>query len=188
MKKIIVLLLITFTSFSQVEMGFGVMIPNGSLYLDYTFNKKSGFGFDIPVSTEGISYGTDYTGIISLPNHHYYDPYKGKTNSGWSGMGAYYISPEYKGFSGQIGGGSVSRLLYEQFYDRLHILSPNGNYRIANGKENMRYFSFGLSKSFKLPQEFDFLSIEIKQFNRLYGDGIFEPEIGVSFRLSISGY
>ena len=137
----------------------------GDLYMDMRTPKWGGIGMEV-YSREGSVYGRDYsstmsvnTAVVTLK-----DSRRGTTYGGWSGMGFYYITPSIKGFDLSIGGGSGSRIVYEQFFDNSYILSPSGNYNISTGTQKFNYTILGINKSIRISS---MLELELKVLRKI---------------------
>lgn len=165
------------------NFSFGLFAKQfGDFYFDMRTPKWGGFGME-GYSREGSVYGRDYsstmsvnTAVVSLK-----DARRGTTYEGWNGMGFYYITPSIKGFDLSVGGGSGSRIVYEQFFDNSYILSPSGNYHISTGTQNFGYTILGINKSIPISAMFE---VELKVMRKIASDESMTT-FGAGFRMNL---
>ncbi len=155
----------------------------GDFYIDMRTPKWGGFGME-GYSRSGNSYGDDYSGTMGVNTAvlTFKDGRRGTTYNGWGGMGFYYITPSIKGFDISVGGGSGSRTVYEQFFDKTYILSPSGNYRIGTGVQNFGYTILGVNKSIPISSIFE---IELKIMRKIASDESMTI-FGAGFRMNLN--
>ena len=154
----------------------------GDLYGDMRTPKWGGIGMEA-YSREGSVYGKDYSSTMSVNTAvvTFKDSRRGTTYNGWSGIGFYYITPSVKGFDLSIGGGSGSRIVYEQFFDNSYILSPSGNYHVSTGSQRFGYTILGVNKSIPISQMFE---VELKVMRKIASDESMTT-FGAGFRMNL---
>ena len=171
----------------KVNMSIGVTLPKFGLIYEIRLKKFGGVGFDFTLLDDGTTFGRDYSETMSVNSvvNSLRDPTKGYTYEDTNGFGIYYITPTYRGFDLSIGIGSITQYQYQQFFDNHYILSKSGDYFVSTGEFiRTSYTSFGITKSVRLSDD---INVDLKLMNRLYSNGLSEPNFGIGVRMGF-GY